>query len=169
MDSAARTPSPGTVYLVGAGPGDPGLLTLRGRRCLETADVVLYDGLVSPLLLRHPKANCERTSRAGHDGGKHLDQSEINGRLVAEAKAGKTVVRLKGGDPFLFGRGSEEAAALAALGLLLLAVRITAVHPWLDVLPGALRVGVLTQAAALVALTAALAVVSGRDLLSRGT
>jgi len=112
-----NSPRTGTVYLVGAGPGDPGLLTLRGRQCLEAADVVLYDGLVSPLLLRHTRATCERTSRAGHDGGKRLDQSEINARLVAEAKAGKTVVRLKGGDPFLFGRGSEEAAALAAEGI----------------------------------------------------
>lgn len=105
------------VYLVGAGPGDPGLLTLRGRRCLELADSVLFDGLVSPLLLRHTRATCERTSRAEGPGGKSLDQAEINARLVAEAKAGKTVVRLKGGDPFLFGRGSEEAAALAAAGV----------------------------------------------------
>ncbi|HEX6986759.1 MAG TPA: uroporphyrinogen-III C-methyltransferase, partial [Planctomycetaceae bacterium] len=111
------TPLPGTVYLVGAGPGDPGLLTLRGRQCLEAADVVLYDGLVSPLLLRHTKATCERTSRAASPGGKRLDQEEINARLIAAAKAGKTVVRLKGGDPFLFGRGSEEAAALAAAGV----------------------------------------------------
>lgn len=111
------TPAVGTVYLVGAGPGDPGLLTLRGRQCLELADVVLYDGLVSPLLLRFTHAACERTSRAAGPQGKRLDQAEINARLIAAAKAGKTVVRLKGGDPFLFGRGSEEAAALAAAGV----------------------------------------------------
>jgi uroporphyrinogen III methyltransferase/synthase len=105
------------VYLVGAGPGDPGLLTLRGVECLQKADVVLYDGLVSPLLLCHTQAKCERTSRAAGPEGKRLEQAEINARLVAAAKAGKTVVRLKGGDPFLFGRGSEEAAALAAEGI----------------------------------------------------
>lgn len=116
-DAPTAAPQRGIVYLVGAGPGDPGLLTVRGRQCLEAADVVLYDGLVSPLLLRHTKATCERTSRAEGPGGKRLDQAEINARLVAEAKAGKTVVRLKGGDPFLFGRGGEEAAALAAAGV----------------------------------------------------
>lgn len=110
-------PAIGTVYLVGAGPGDPGLLTLRGRDCLEKADLVLYDGLVSPLLLRHTHAACERTTRAAGPHGKRLDQAEINARLIAAAKQGKTVVRLKGGDPFLFGRGSEEAAALAAEGI----------------------------------------------------
>ncbi|MGC1273632.1 MAG: uroporphyrinogen-III C-methyltransferase [Planctomycetaceae bacterium] len=110
-------PQSGTVYLVGAGPGDPGLLTLRGRHCLSIADVVLYDGLVSSLLLRHTRAACERTGRAAGPDGKRLDQQEINERLIAAAKAGKTVVRLKGGDPFLFGRGSEEAAALAAAGV----------------------------------------------------
>lgn len=111
------SPQPGNVYLVGAGPGDPGLLTLRGRQCLAAADVVLYDGLVSPLLLRHTRATCERTSRAAGPTGKRLDQQEINERLIAAAQAGKTVVRLKGGDPFLFGRGSEEASALAAAGI----------------------------------------------------
>ena len=114
----SQTSAPaGVVYLVGAGPGDPGLLTLRGRDCLAAADVVLYDGLVSPLLLRHTRADCERTSRAGPAGGRRLDQAEINARLIAAAQAGQTVVRLKGGDPFLFGRGSEEAAALAAAGI----------------------------------------------------
>lgn len=107
------TPGSGKVYLVGGGPGDPGLLTLRGRQCLEAADLVLYDGLVSPLLLRHIRATCERTSRAAGPNGKYLKQEEINDRLIAAAQEGKTVVRLKGGDPFLFGRGSEEALALA--------------------------------------------------------
>lgn len=104
----------GTVYLVGAGPGDPGLLTLRGLECLRRADVVLYDGLVNPILLRHSKARAERTCRVSDGRERRLDQEEINRRLIAAAQAGKTVVRLKGGDPFVFGRGSEEAAALAA-------------------------------------------------------
>lgn len=109
--------STGMVYLVGGGPGDPGLLTLRGLECLRRADVVLYDGLVNPILLRHSRAVAERTCRVSAGGERHLDQVEINQRLVTAAKQGKTVVRLKGGDPFVFGRGSEEAAALAAEGI----------------------------------------------------
>lgn len=109
--------STGTVYLVGAGPGDPGLLTLRGLECLRRADVVLYDGLVNPILLRHSKARAERTCRVSDGRERRLDQDEINRRLIVAAQAGKTVVRLKGGDPFVFGRGSEEAAALAAAGI----------------------------------------------------
>ncbi|SFI78098.1 uroporphyrinogen-III C-methyltransferase [Planctomicrobium piriforme] len=107
----------GKVYLVGAGPGDPGLLTLKGQRCLAEADVVVYDGLVNPLLLRHSRADAVRTCRVGSGSEKHLVQEEINQQLVAYGLAGKTVVRLKGGDPFIFGRGSEEAAALAAAGV----------------------------------------------------
>lgn len=107
----------GKVYLVGAGPGDPGLLSLRGRECLELADVVLYDGLVNPLLLRYTHARCERTSRLSGPDGKRLPQEAINRHLVEAAQSGKTVVRLKGGDPFVFGRGSEEAAALRAAGI----------------------------------------------------
>lgn len=107
----------GRVYLVGGGPGDPGLLTLRGRECLRRADLVLYDGLVNPLLLRHSRAQAERTSRAEGPDGRRIEQAEINQRLVDAALAGKTVVRLKGGDPFVFGRGSEEAAALEAAGI----------------------------------------------------
>ena len=107
----------GKVYLVGAGPGDPGLLTLKGQRCLQIADLVLYDGLVNPLLLRHTNARALRTCRSEGPAGRRLDQDEINRQLVEAAKDGKTVVRLKGGDPFIFGRGSEEAAALAAEGI----------------------------------------------------
>ncbi|MBS0201341.1 MAG: uroporphyrinogen-III C-methyltransferase [Planctomycetes bacterium] len=107
----------GRVYLVGAGPGDPGLLTLRGAECLRQADLVLYDGLVNPLLLHHTHANAERTCRAEGPTGRQIRQDEINQRLVAAAREGKTVVRLKGGDPFIFGRGSEEAAALRAAGI----------------------------------------------------
>ena len=108
---------PGKVYLVGAGPGDPGLISLRGVECLGKADVVLYDGLVNPLLLRHATARCERTCRSSAPGGRILKQDEINQRIVEEAVKGKTVVRLKGGDPFIFGRGSEEAAFLREQGI----------------------------------------------------
>ncbi|MGE4003159.1 MAG: uroporphyrinogen-III C-methyltransferase, partial [Planctomycetaceae bacterium] len=107
----------GKVYLVGAGPGDPGLLTLRGAACLAEADEVLYDGLVNPLLLRLTPAHASRTSRAPGPEGRRLDQDEINSRLIALARSGKTVVRLKGGDPFIFGRGAEEAEALAQAGI----------------------------------------------------
>jgi uroporphyrinogen III methyltransferase/synthase len=108
---------PGTVYLVGAGPGDPGLLTLRGRECLSRADLVLYDGLVHPLILRHARGVAERTSRTCRPDGRRLDQTEINRRLIDAARRGLTVVRLKGGDPLIFGRGGEEAQALAAAGI----------------------------------------------------
>ena len=111
------TPTPATVYLVGAGPGDPGLLTLKGLDCLRRADLVLYDGLVNPLLLRQTNAVCERTARTVTGGGRKVAQEEINRRIIAEAEAGRTVVRLKGGDPFIFGRGGEEAAALAEAGI----------------------------------------------------
>jgi uroporphyrinogen III methyltransferase/synthase len=102
----------GKVYLVGAGPGDPGLLSLRGQQCLQRADIVYYDGLANPLLLKHTSGRCERTSRQISDEGKQVPQGEINLLLIQSAREGKTVVRLKGGDPFVFGRGSEEAAAL---------------------------------------------------------
>jgi uroporphyrinogen III methyltransferase/synthase len=118
--SSATPGSPktsGIVYLVGAGPGDPGLLTLRGWECLRQADLVLYDGLVNPDLLRHTKAEAQRTCRSESPAGRRVPQDEINARLIAAARAGQTVVRLKGGDPFIFGRGSEEAAALAAAGV----------------------------------------------------
>jgi len=107
----------GIVYLVGAGPGDPGLLTLRGQQCLQRADIVYYDGLANPLLLKYTQGICERTSRRMVDDGKIVPQEEINSRLIESARAGKIVVRLKGGDPFVFGRGSEEAAALREAGI----------------------------------------------------
>lgn len=110
-------PRIGTVFLVGAGPGDPGLLTLRGQECLRRADLVLYDGLVNPLILRHAHGVAQRTSRSEGPDGRRLDQAEINRQLIDAARAGKTVVRLKGGDPLIFGRGGEEAAALAAAGI----------------------------------------------------
>jgi uroporphyrinogen III methyltransferase/synthase len=101
----------GTVYLVGAGPGDAGLLTLRGAELLARADVVIYDALVNPELLRFAPATAERIHR-----GRRTDvpQADITAQLITLARAGKTVVRLKGGDPFIFGRGGEEAEELAA-------------------------------------------------------
>jgi len=106
----------GRVALVGAGPGDPGLLTVRGRRLLRRAEVVVYDRLVAPALLDlAPRA---LRIFAGKASGRHaLEQDEINRLLVAHARRGRRVVRLKGGDPFVFGRGGEEAAALAAAGI----------------------------------------------------
>lgn len=100
----------GSVYLVGAGPGDPGLLTLRGAELLKQADVVIYDLLVNPELLRLASPNCELISR-----GKRQDvsQEQLNTLMIAKAREGKCVVRLKGGDPYTFGRGGEEAEALA--------------------------------------------------------
>jgi uroporphyrinogen III methyltransferase/synthase len=109
--------TPGTVYLVGAGPGDPELLTLKGRRVLGEADVVVYDYLVATELLNLAKPSCERLF-VGKRGGQFCrPQTEIDETLVRLALEGKTVVRLKGGDPFVFGRGGEEASALAAAGI----------------------------------------------------
>ncbi|HTJ01081.1 MAG TPA: uroporphyrinogen-III C-methyltransferase [Dongiaceae bacterium] len=100
----------GAVYLVGAGPGDAGLLTLRGAELLARADVVIYDQLVNPDLLRlAPQAELIHRGK-----GMAMPQAEITALLLAQARAGKTVVRLKGGDPYIFGRGGEEAAELAA-------------------------------------------------------
>ncbi len=107
----------GKVFLVGAGPGDPGLITRKALKCLSQADFVLYDGLVNPLLLLNTAADSERTCRSHTPQGRMLNQEEINRRLIEEARSGKTVVRLKGGDPFIFGRGGEEAEALRAAGI----------------------------------------------------
>lgn len=107
----------GKVYLVGAGPGDPKLLTLRGKECLEQADVVLYDYLANPVLLAHASDQAERLYVGRRGRGKYPAQEEINRLLVERAREGKTVVRLKGGDPFVFGRGGEEAEALASAGI----------------------------------------------------
>jgi uroporphyrin-III C-methyltransferase len=106
-----------TVYLVGAGPGDPGLLTVRGAELLREADVVLYDRLAAAALLDLAPAAAERINVGKTPGHASTPQDEINRVLVEKGRAGLTVVRLKGGDPFLFGRGGEEAEALLAAGV----------------------------------------------------
>lgn len=107
----------GKVFLVGAGPGDPGLLTLRGSECLKRASAVVYDRLVNPRLLELAPAEAERICVGKQPGVHHYSQAEINGLLVQKAREGKTVVRLKGGDPFVFGRGGEEASYLNRNGV----------------------------------------------------
>ncbi|MFN8627742.1 MAG: uroporphyrinogen-III C-methyltransferase [Candidatus Binatia bacterium] len=107
----------GRVYLVGAGPGDPGLLTLKGKRCLEQADVVIYDYLANPRLLDHAPPAAQRIEVGKHGGGAHVEQSVITALIIDHARAGRTVVRLKGGDPCVFGRGAEEAEAIRDAGL----------------------------------------------------
>lgn len=109
--------APGKVYLVGAGPGDPELITARGLRRLREADVVLYDALVHPDQLTEAKPDAELIFVGKRAGRVSERQTQINARLVEAARSGKTVVRLKGGDPYLFGRGSEEAAFLANEGI----------------------------------------------------
>jgi uroporphyrinogen III methyltransferase/synthase len=102
------------VYLVGAGPGNPGLITVKGRECIEIADVVIYDFLTSPALLKHAQEHADLIY-VGKKGGDHtLSQNEINALIVEKANAGYSVCRLKGGDPFIFGRGGEEAEVLVA-------------------------------------------------------
>ncbi|MDR1962113.1 MAG: uroporphyrinogen-III C-methyltransferase [Gracilibacteraceae bacterium] len=109
--------SKGHVFLVGAGPGDPGLITLKGLECLKRSDVLVYDRLAAPELLDYAPAETRRVY-AGKSPERHaMSQREINELLRREAEAGRSVTRLKGGDPFLFGRGSEEAAFLARHGI----------------------------------------------------
>lgn len=107
----------GKVYLIGAGPGDPGLLTLRGKQCLERAEVVLYDYLSGPRLLKYTRPGAQLYCLGRHGQGKIWSQDEICERIVAEALAGRSVARLKGGDPSIFGRMAEEIDALKAAGV----------------------------------------------------
>jgi len=107
----------GKIYLVGAGPGDPLLLTLRGKICLEQADVIFYDYLANPALLNLARPSAQRIYVGRRGRGVYEDQEEVNRLMIEQSRAGKTVVRLKGGDPFVFGRGGEEAEAIAAAGL----------------------------------------------------
>jgi uroporphyrin-III C-methyltransferase len=109
--------SAGFVYIVGAGPGDPKLITVRGLELLRSAEVVVHDRLVSGKLLDEARPDARRVFVGKACGVHALPQSEINALLIAEARSGHRVVRLKGGDPFVFGRGGEEALALAEAGV----------------------------------------------------
>lgn len=113
LDPHAR----GRVILVGAGPGDPGLLTVRAVDALKSADVVVHDGLIDPAVLDIAPADAHRISVAKQRSKHILSQDAINALIVAHVKAGSIVVRLKGGDPFIFGRGGEEVEAVRAAGL----------------------------------------------------
>jgi uroporphyrinogen III methyltransferase/synthase len=105
------------VYLVGAGPGDPGLITVQGRACIQKADVIIYDYLASPALLKYARKSAELIY-VGKKGGDHtLSQDQINTLIVEKAKSGGIICRLKGGDPYIFGRGGEEAEVLFNAGI----------------------------------------------------
>jgi uroporphyrinogen III methyltransferase/synthase len=107
----------GKVFLVGAGPGDPGLITVKGLECIKQADVIIYDFLASEVLLRHASENSE-IIYVGKKGSDHtFSQETINALIVEKAETGSTVIRLKGGDPFIFGRGGEEAEVLIRAGI----------------------------------------------------
>ena len=107
----------GSVYLVGAGPGDLGLVTLRAKECIEHADVIVYDHLANPEMLSWAREDAEIIYAGKEPGESRLSQQEINTLLIDKAREGKQVVRLKGGDPFVFGRGAEEAEAIAEAGI----------------------------------------------------
>ncbi|MDZ7699610.1 MAG: uroporphyrinogen-III C-methyltransferase [Deltaproteobacteria bacterium] len=117
MNMIPKTDQTGRVYLVGAGPGDPGLLTLKGKACIRKADVLIYDYLANPEFLDYARTDATRIY-VGKKGGAHtMNQDAINRLIVEHAKAGHVVVRLKGGDPFIFGRGGEEAQELIKSGV----------------------------------------------------
>lgn len=107
----------GMVYLVGAGPGDPGLITVKGLACLRRAEVVLHDRLIHPQLLDEIPSTAERIDVGKEPGRHHRTQAEINALLLAHARRGKILLRLKGGDPFVFGQGGEECQVLADAGI----------------------------------------------------
>src|SRR5919201_3217971 len=108
---------PGVVYLVGAGPGDPGLITVRGLELVAGADLILHDRLIPQEVLRSARPDAELVYVGKRPGEPAQEQAEIERRMIEAASAGRSVVRLKGGDPFVFGRGGEEAEALAAAGI----------------------------------------------------
>jgi uroporphyrinogen III methyltransferase/synthase len=113
----AAAPCNGKVYLVGAGPGDPELLTVKAQRLIREADALVHDHLVSPEILSFGRSGVERVFVGKKGGGFCSPQRDIEGTLIRLARAGKNVVRLKGGDPFVFGRGGEEAEALVEAGI----------------------------------------------------
>jgi uroporphyrin-III C-methyltransferase/precorrin-2 dehydrogenase/sirohydrochlorin ferrochelatase len=117
LDRPAGTTGRGMAWLVGAGPGDPGLISVHGLRILEQADVILHDRLVAPELLRSARREAEVIGVGKTGGGASTDQDTINALLIRHVRAGRKVCRLKGGDPLIFGRGAEEALALATAGL----------------------------------------------------
>lgn len=117
MSISASTPSAGKVWLVGAGPGDPDLLTLRAARLIMQARLIVHDGLVDPAILSLARADARLVSVAKSRARHTMAQDAINALLVREALGGTDVVRLKGGDPFIFGRGGEEAEACRAAGV----------------------------------------------------
>ncbi|WP_342380687.1 uroporphyrinogen-III C-methyltransferase [Myxococcus stipitatus] len=132
--------SRGRVYLVGAGPGDPELLTLRAARLLREAHTVVHDRLIHPGVLEHARPHARLIYVGKEGGGESVRQEDINALLIAQARLGRTVVRLKGGDPFVFGRGAEEALALEAARI-----------PY-EVVPG-LSAGIAAPAAAAIPVT----------------
>ncbi|MFP5264909.1 MAG: uroporphyrinogen-III C-methyltransferase [Blastocatellia bacterium] len=150
----------GKVYLIGAGPGDPKLLTIRAAEALAASDIVIYDHLVNPEVLVHARRGSELIYAGKRAGAPSVSQGEINRTLVERARAGKTISRLKGGDPFIFGRGGEEAEALVEASI-----------EW-EVIPG-VSSGVAAAAYAGIPLThrdysSSVAFITGHDARSQG-
>ncbi len=127
----------GCVYLVGAGPGDPGLLTVKAARLLASADTVVHDRLIHPGVLEHARPHARILYVGKEGGGESVRQEDIHTLLISQARLGRAVVRLKGGDPFVFGRGGEEALALEAAGI-----------PY-EIVPGVSSVAAVPAAAAI--------------------
>lgn len=117
MDRLSEDKRVGKVYLVGSGPGDPELLTVKAKRLIESADVIIYDHLPGPEILAMMPGGSEKIDAGKRAGDHRIPQHQINELLIRKAREGKSVVRLKGGDPYLFGRGGEEAAELRRAGI----------------------------------------------------